>query len=172
MVSSKSYGCENSADANIRICKRAEVVCLGMLAPRKFMQRRKKVEVFKDAADEADQKNWRKLMLEIEEADSAIEVLKSRRVKNQALPKDLVIGTLVRFKQLKKWNLVGEVYQSLISSFFMVTQLIGAFLFYYFGCFFILNVFENGGVVNELLSQSIIEILPLRYHGNGVQIYV
>ncbi|KAK6157915.1 hypothetical protein DH2020_012163 [Rehmannia glutinosa] len=105
----KSHGGKNLVDANIRICKRGKVVCLGMLAPRKFMQRRKKVEDFKDAADEADQRNWRKLMLEIEEADSAIEVLKSRRVKNQALPKDLVVGTLVRFKQLKKWNLVGEV---------------------------------------------------------------
>ncbi|KAL7086615.1 hypothetical protein ACP275_13G011600 [Erythranthe tilingii] len=106
---SKSYGCENSADANVRICKRAEVVCLGMLAPRKFMQRRKKIEVFKDAADEADQKNWRKLMLEIEESDSATEVLKTRRVKNQPLPKDMIVGTLIRFKQLKKWNLVSEV---------------------------------------------------------------
>ncbi|KAL0400036.1 UNVERIFIED_CONTAM: Pentatricopeptide repeat-containing protein [Sesamum radiatum] len=107
--SSKSVGFENSVDANIRICKRAEVVCLGMLAPRKFMQKRKKVEVFKDAADEADQRNWRKLMLEIEEADSAVAVLKSRRVKNEALPKDLVVGTLVRFKQLKKWHIVSEV---------------------------------------------------------------
>ncbi|KAL0298056.1 UNVERIFIED_CONTAM: Pentatricopeptide repeat-containing protein [Sesamum angustifolium] len=107
--SSKSVGFENSVDANIRICKRAEVVCLGMLAPRKFMQKRKKDEVFKDAADEADQRNWRKLMLEIEEADSAVAVLKSRRVKNQALPKDLVVGTLVRFKQLKKWHIVSEV---------------------------------------------------------------
>ncbi|KAG8387120.1 hypothetical protein BUALT_Bualt03G0220200 [Buddleja alternifolia] len=106
---SKSYGCEISVDTNVKICKRAEVVCLGMLAPRKFMQKRKKVEVFKDAADEAEQKNWRKIMLEIEEADSAIAVLKSRRAKNEPLPKDMVVGTLVRFKQLKKWNLVGEV---------------------------------------------------------------
>lgn len=80
-----------------------------MLAPRKFMQKRKKVEVFKDDADEADQKNFRKLMLDIEESDSAVEVLRSRRVKNQALPKDMVVGTLIRFKQLKKWNLVSEV---------------------------------------------------------------
>ncbi|KAL2245852.1 UNVERIFIED_CONTAM: Pentatricopeptide repeat-containing protein [Sesamum indicum] len=107
--SRKSVGFENSVDGDARICKRAEVVCLGMLAPRKFMQKRKKVEVFKDAADEADQRNWRKLMLEIEEADSAVAVLKSRRVKNQALPKDLVVGTLVRFKQLKKWHIVSEV---------------------------------------------------------------
>lgn len=126
LVFSESYGCKNTVDANIRICRRAEVVCLGMLAPRKFMQQRKKVEVFKDAADEMEQKNWRKLMLEIEEADSAIAVLKSRRVKNQALPKDLVVGTLVRFKQLKKWNLVGEVLQSLtsVSSTFLVFLLI------------------------------------------------
>ncbi|KAG6417014.1 hypothetical protein SASPL_124455 [Salvia splendens] len=106
---SESIGSKNGVDANIKICKRAEVVCFGMLAPRKFMQRRRKVEVFKDAADEADQRSWRKLMLEIEEADSAVEVLKSRRVKNQALPKDVVVGTLVRFKQLKRWNLVSEI---------------------------------------------------------------
>ncbi|KAK4492852.1 hypothetical protein RD792_000177 [Penstemon davidsonii] len=106
---SKSYSCEYPVNANVRICKRVKIVCMGMLAPRKFMQKRKKLEVFKDAADEADQKNWRKLMTEIEEADSAVEVLRSRRVKNEALPKDLVVGTLVRFKQLKKWNLVGEV---------------------------------------------------------------
>ncbi|GER54013.1 pentatricopeptide repeat-containing protein [Striga asiatica] len=106
---SKSYGWKNSVNPSVRICKRGEILCFGMLAPRKFMQRRKKVAIFKDAADEADQRNWWKLMLDIEEADSAIEVLKSRRVKNQALPKDLVVGTLVRFKQLKKWNLVSEV---------------------------------------------------------------
>lgn len=80
-----------------------------MLAPRKFMQKRKKIEVFKDANDEANQKNWRKLMNEIEEVGSAVSVLRSQRVKNEALPKDLVLGTLVRFKQLKKWKLVGEV---------------------------------------------------------------
>nr|GMC48485.1 pentatricopeptide repeat-containing protein At3g59040 [Ipomoea batatas] len=93
----------------VKICKRTEVVCQGMLAPRKFMQRRKKVEVFKDAEDEVDQKNWRKLMGEIEELGSAVSVLRSHRVKNQALPRDMVLGTLVRFKQLKKWNLVGEI---------------------------------------------------------------
>ncbi|XP_075498271.1 pentatricopeptide repeat-containing protein At3g59040 [Primulina tabacum] len=108
-ISSKSYGRENLVGANIHVCKRAQVVCLGMLAPRKFMQKRKKVEVFKDAADEADQKNWRKIMLEIEESDSAIAVLRSRRSKGEPLPKDLVVGTLVRFKQLKKWKLVGEI---------------------------------------------------------------
>ncbi|XP_051126118.1 pentatricopeptide repeat-containing protein At3g59040 [Andrographis paniculata] len=108
---SKSYGSKNTGKigVNIRICKRGEVVCLGMLSPRKFMQKRKKLEVFKDDADEADKRNWWKLMLEIEEANSATTVLKSRRVKNQALPKDLVVGTLVRFKQLKKWNLVSEI---------------------------------------------------------------
>lgn len=95
--------------ANVRMLRRPEVVCLGMLAPRKFLQKRKKVEVFKDAEDEIDQKNWRKVMNEIEEADSAVSVFKSRRAKKQSLPKDLVVGTLVRFKQLKKWNLVSEV---------------------------------------------------------------
>ncbi|CAI9779297.1 unnamed protein product [Fraxinus pennsylvanica] len=75
--------------ANVRMLQRA-VVCLGMLAPRKFMQKRKKVEVFKDAEDEIEQKKWRKVMNEIEEADSAVLVLKSRRAKHQSLPKDLL----------------------------------------------------------------------------------
>lgn len=82
---------------------------MGMLTSRKFLQKRKKLEVFKDAADEADQKNWRRLMNEIEETGSAVSVLRSERIKNEAIPKDLVLGTLVRFKQLKKWNLVSEV---------------------------------------------------------------
>ncbi|CAK9157702.1 unnamed protein product [Ilex paraguariensis] len=99
----------NPTEANAKIGRRVKVVCLGMLAPRKFMQKRKKIEVFKDAADETDQKNWRRLMNEIEEAGSAVLVLKSRRTKNQALPKDVVVGTLIRFKQMKKWNLVSEI---------------------------------------------------------------
>lgn len=86
-----------------------EIVCHAMLTPRKFMQRRKKVEIFKDAADEAEQKNWRKLMKEIEELGSAVPILKTQRAKMDALPRDLVLGTLVRFKQLKKWGLVSEV---------------------------------------------------------------
>ncbi|XP_044465632.1 pentatricopeptide repeat-containing protein At3g59040 isoform X2 [Mangifera indica] len=82
---------------------------MGMLAPRKWMQKRKKVEIFNDAFDEADQKNWRKLMNQIEETGSAVAVLRSERTGGQPLPKDLVLGTLVRFKQLKKWNLVCEI---------------------------------------------------------------
>lgn len=89
--------------------RRMEVICLGMLAPRKFMQRRKKVEVFKDAEDEANQKNWRKLMREIDELGSAVSILRTQRTKNQALPRPLVLGTLTRFKQLRKWNLVSEI---------------------------------------------------------------
>ncbi|GAV59995.1 PPR domain-containing protein/PPR_2 domain-containing protein [Cephalotus follicularis] len=86
------------------------VVSMKMLAPRKFLQRRRKVEVFKDAADEADQKNWRSLMKEIEEKGSAVSVLRTKMMKQQApLPRDLVLGTLVRFKQLKNWNLVIEI---------------------------------------------------------------
>lgn len=82
---------------------------MGMLAPRKFLQKRKKVETFKDAADEADQMNWRRLMREIEEAGSAVTVLRSQRVRNQVIPRETILGTLKRFKQLKKWNLVSEV---------------------------------------------------------------
>lgn len=93
---------------------------MGMLAPRKFLQKRKKVEVFKDAADEAEQKNWRRLMNEIEETGSAVSVLKSERLKDRTIPKDLVLGTLVRFKQLKKWNLVSQVCRDAL--FFVLQQ--------------------------------------------------
>lgn len=106
---SKTNNGENSLDTNVKMCKRAQVVCQGMLSPRKFMQKRRKVEVFRSAEDEADQKKWRKMMNEIEEVGSAVSVLRSLRDKNQALPKDLVLGSLVRFKQLKKWNLVSEI---------------------------------------------------------------
>jgi hypothetical protein len=41
------------------------------VSTRKFMQRKKK-EVFKDADDEAEQMNWRRMMREIEEAGSAV----------------------------------------------------------------------------------------------------
>ncbi|KAK1277368.1 Pentatricopeptide repeat-containing protein [Acorus gramineus] len=95
--------------AKIKFNRKMEVVAFGMLAPRKFMQRRKKVEVFKDAADEADQKTWRRLMNEIDESGSAVSVLRNHRIKGQALPRDLVLGTLVRFKQLKRWNIVSEI---------------------------------------------------------------
>lgn len=98
-----------AVNGNVKLCSRFEVVCRGMLAPRKFMQKRKKVEVFKDEVDEADQKTWRRLMTQIEEAGSAVSVLRSRRTGGQPLPRDLVLGTLVRFKQLKKWNLVSEI---------------------------------------------------------------
>ncbi|KAL5716250.1 hypothetical protein ACHQM5_017968 [Ranunculus cassubicifolius] len=95
-----------SFSSNLR---RIQINCLGMLAPRKFMQRKKKVEVFKDAEDEANQKNWRKLMTEIDEVGSAVSILRTQRIKNKALPRGLVLGTLTRFKQLRKWNLVSEI---------------------------------------------------------------
>ncbi|KAL9242510.1 hypothetical protein vseg_016502 [Gypsophila vaccaria] len=107
--SRKQNAFANSCYINFKDHKRLEVVCHGMLSPRKFMQRRRKVEVFKDAADEADQKNWRRLMLEIDETGSAVPVLRSRRTSNESLPKDLILGTLVRLKQMKKWNLVSEI---------------------------------------------------------------
>ncbi|TQD83109.1 hypothetical protein C1H46_031340 [Malus baccata] len=101
--------CTNSIGSNVRVRGKVGVVCMGMLAPRKFLQKRKKVEVFKDAADEAKQKNWRRLMNEIEETGSAVSVLKSEKLKDKTIPKDVVLGTLVRFKQLKKWNLVSQI---------------------------------------------------------------
>lgn len=92
------------------------------------MQKRRKVEVFKSAEDEADQKNWRKMMNEIEEAGSAVSVLRTQRDKNQALPKNLVLGSLVRFKQLKKWNLVSEVWTLLPSMSFEVLLQFSSFM--------------------------------------------
>ncbi|KAF6170621.1 hypothetical protein GIB67_020183, partial [Kingdonia uniflora] len=64
----------NPHTLQIKIHGKLEIVCRGMLEPRKFMQRKKKVEVFKDAADEANQKNWWKLMTEIDEAGSAVSI--------------------------------------------------------------------------------------------------
>ena len=94
----------------VKISGRLKVMCKGMLTPRKFMQRKRKTVVFKDAADETKQKKWWRLMNLIDETGSAVSVLNSEKMKNQTIPKDLVVGTLIRFKQLKKWNLVAEVY--------------------------------------------------------------
>ncbi|CAO2189481.1 unnamed protein product [Urochloa humidicola] len=108
--------CKAKVSSGLPICngrinsnRRLEVVCRGMLATRKFMQRKKKEEVFKDAADEAEQKNWRRMMREIEEAGSAVSILKTQRSGKDPLPRDVILGTLVRFKQLKKWNIVSEI---------------------------------------------------------------
>ncbi|CAA6671772.1 unnamed protein product [Spirodela intermedia] len=86
------------------ICGRMEVVCLSMLAPRKFMQKRRKAE-----------RNWRRLMKEIDEAGSAVSVLRTQRSKDKPIPRDLVLGTLMRFKQMRKWNLVSEILEWLRS---------------------------------------------------------
>lgn len=80
-----------------------------MLAPRKFMRKKKKEEIFANPADERRQKNWRKLMTEIEQSGSAVESLRKQKNKVGVLPRELVLGTLVRFKQLKKWDIVSEV---------------------------------------------------------------
>lgn len=91
------------------------------------MQRRKKVEVFKDEADEADQKNWRRIMEKIEESGSAVSVLRSERSRGKDLSRDLVLGTLKRFKQLKKWGLVCEVYFILLLYFYSFVYLLNRF---------------------------------------------
>lgn len=80
-----------------------------MLAPRKFMRKKKKEEIFANPADEIRQKNWRKIMTEIEQSGSAVESLRKQKDKVEVLPRELVLGTLVRFKQLKKWDIVSEV---------------------------------------------------------------
>jgi len=107
-------------------------MCKGMLTPRKFMQRKRKTVVFKDAADEAEQKNWWRLLKLIDETGSAVSVLNSEKMKNQTIPKDLIVGTLIRFKQLKKWNLVAEVYCNAVS-----------FVSYFILFFFFMNLTPN-----------------------------
>ena len=79
------------------------VISMGMLAPRKFFKKRKKVEHFKD---EANQKSWRRLMKEIEDTGSASTVLRRQRTNDQSLPKDLVLGTFVRFKQMNNGTML------------------------------------------------------------------
>ncbi|GLU03963.1 hypothetical protein SLE2022_211320 [Rubroshorea leprosula] len=98
----------NPVDGNNKITTRMDVVSMSMLAPRKSWQRRKKVE-FKNTADEANKKNWWRMMEEIEETGSALTVLKRKKTEDQSIRRDLVLGTLVRFKQLKKWNHVSEI---------------------------------------------------------------
>jgi len=129
----------------VRMSGRMEVVCRGMLKPRKFMQRRRKLEVFKDPADEAHQKNWRRIMTEIDESGSAVSVLSSEKINNQGVPKALIVGTLIRFKQLKKWNLVVEVY----SSTFLLVLVVHESNFFITRFFRFLNGFglKTGGIL-------------------------
>lgn len=92
---------------------KTEIVCLGMLAPRKFMaqtRRKRRPQQQQEASQAADTRNWVSMMNEIDEAGSAVSVLRTKYRSSHALPRDLVLGTLVRFKQLKKWNLVSEVF--------------------------------------------------------------
>ena len=57
------------------------VMARRMLSPKKFLQRRRKIEVFKDAEDEVDQKNWRGLMKQIQDTNgsSVVSFLKKKR---------------------------------------------------------------------------------------------
>lgn len=105
-------------DANVGVSRKFGVISMGMLTPRKFLQKRK-------APLDADQKKWRGLMKEIEEAGSAVSVLTNKRINDEDLPRDLVLGTLVRFKQLKKWKYVSEVFKRpaiLLSPLFHINE--------------------------------------------------
>lgn len=59
-------------------------------------------------------------MGEIEELGSAVSVLRSHRVKNQALPRDMVLGTLVRFKQLRSGILLVRYTNAFVHALFLV----------------------------------------------------
>lgn len=59
--------------------------------------------------DEGAQRKWRKMMKDIETSGSAVPILRSLRKRGEPLPRDLVLGTLVRFKQLKRWNIIAEI---------------------------------------------------------------
>ncbi|KAF3785180.1 Pentatricopeptide repeat-containing protein [Nymphaea thermarum] len=90
--------------------RKRDVVCLSMLAPRRFLwSKKKKKEVFKDKEDGLQQQNWRKLMSDIEESGSAVSVLRRRRICGEDLSRDVVLGTVLRFNQMKKWEIVCEL---------------------------------------------------------------
>ncbi|CAN6465431.1 unnamed protein product [Victoria cruziana] len=86
-----------------------DVVCLSVMAPRRFMWSKKKKEAFKENEDKLQQKNWRKLMSEMEESGSPVSVLRRRRICVEYLSRDVVLGTVLRFKQMKKWDIVCEL---------------------------------------------------------------
>ena len=48
-------------------------------------------------------------MKDIETYGSAIGVLRGLRKKGEPLPRNLVLGTLVKFKKLKRWKITVEV---------------------------------------------------------------
>ncbi|WJX21593.1 hypothetical protein P8452_11002 [Trifolium repens] len=146
----------------VKMSGRLKVVCKGMLTPRKFMQRKKKTVVFKDAADEAEQKNWWRLMNLITETGSAVSVLSSEKKKNQTIPKDLLVGTLIRFKQLKKWNHVAEILEWLMSQkwwdfsktdFFMLITAYGK-LGDFNGAEKVLGLMNKNGYAPNVVSQT------------------
>ncbi|CAJ1977659.1 unnamed protein product [Sphenostylis stenocarpa] len=154
--------CTSNGIARVRMSGKMEVVCRGMLKPRKFMQRRRKLEVFKDAADEADQKNWRRVMTKIDESGSAVSVLSSEKINNHSIPKNLVVGTLIRFKQLKKWNLVVEILEWLRTQnwwdfgkmdYFMLITAYGK-LGDFNGAEKILALMSKNGYVSNVVSQT------------------
>ncbi|XP_045790093.1 pentatricopeptide repeat-containing protein At3g59040 [Trifolium pratense] len=146
----------------VKMNGRLKVVCMGMLKPRKFMQRKRKMVVFKDADDEAEQKNWWRLMNLITETGSAVSVLSSEKKKNQTIPKDLLIGTLIRFKQLKKWNHVVEILEWLRSQkwwdfgttdFFMLITAYGK-LGDFNGAEKVLGLMNKNGYAPNVVSQT------------------
>jgi pentatricopeptide repeat protein len=91
--------------------RRESVVCLVVSTPRTKIGNTcaESPEPGSRILDEEAQRKWRKMMKDIETSGSAVPVLRSLRKKGKSLPKDLVLGTLVRFKQLKRWKIIAEI---------------------------------------------------------------
>ncbi|KAH9306241.1 hypothetical protein KI387_010645, partial [Taxus chinensis] len=54
-------------------------------------------------------REWKKMMTEIETSGLAVPVLRNLLTKRKHLPREFLVGTLVRFNQLKQWNIVTEI---------------------------------------------------------------
>eukprot|EP00252_Welwitschia_mirabilis_P022042 TRINITY_DN5831_c0_g1_i1.p1 TRINITY_DN5831_c0_g1~~TRINITY_DN5831_c0_g1_i1.p1 ORF type:complete len:360 (-),score=59.53 TRINITY_DN5831_c0_g1_i1:43-1122(-) len=90
--------------------RKTNASCLTIYASQRTQPRVSEASVSSTpSSDEIRQWKWRTIMREMEASGSAVSVLSSLRKKRQSLPKDLVLGTLVRFKQLKEWKLVSEI---------------------------------------------------------------
>uniref|UniRef100_A0A0D6R2Y3 Pentacotripeptide-repeat region of PRORP domain-containing protein n=1 Tax=Araucaria cunninghamii TaxID=56994 RepID=A0A0D6R2Y3_ARACU len=94
-----------------RVRSNGNIVCLALSSPSSVSSS-KRGEI---ADDEEEQKTWRKMMREIEESGSPVSVLRSVRSKYHKIPRKLILGTLVRFKQLKQWKYVCEIIEWLRS---------------------------------------------------------
>ncbi|XP_057865110.1 pentatricopeptide repeat-containing protein At3g59040 isoform X2 [Cryptomeria japonica] len=68
----------------------------------------KKAFSISSSSSPSSEREWREMMMDIESCGSAVPVLRSLLTRRRHLPRELLVGTLVRFTQLKQWNTVTE----------------------------------------------------------------